>query len=229
MSGFFITSTGTEIGKTFITASLCYQLRKAGSSVHAIKPLISGIDEDDMQGTDTAIIADALGIELDSTTLDQISPFRYKAPLAPAMAAELEGKTLDYDEMLSFCRTTLENNPNCLVEGVGGSFVPLTKDKLVANWIADLRLPSIVVAGSYLGTLSHITATLEAMAARGLPVLALIVSESAGNDHPNFDATLEQARNWTNVPVFGVKRINGEKPWLNTLDLLPLVNEVLSD
>lgn len=227
MSGLFITSTGTEIGKTFITASLCHQLRQAGRPVHAIKPLISGIDEDDMQGTDTAIIADALGVGLDASMLDQISPFRYKAPLAPAMAAELEGKTLDYDEMLSFCRTALESNPNCLVEGVGGSFVPLTKEKLVANWIADLKLPSIVVAGSYLGTLSHITATLEAMAARNLPIVALIVSESAGNDHPDFEATLEQARNWTDVPVVGVKQLDGEKPWRETPDLLSLVSAAL--
>ncbi|MBL4838555.1 MAG: dethiobiotin synthase [Kordiimonadaceae bacterium] len=220
MSGLFITATGTEIGKTFVTAALCHQLRAAGKPVHAIKPLISGIDEADFSGTDTAILADSLGLDLDINTLDTISPYRYKAPLAPAMAAQLEGKTLDYTALLTFCRAALAQNPFCLIEGVGGSFVPLTHDKLVADWIKDLALPSVVVAGSYLGTLSHITATLEAMAARHLPVKALVISETAGTDHPDFDATVAQAKAWTDVPVIALPRLSATAGWQNAPDLL---------
>lgn len=223
MSGLFITATGTEIGKTFVTAALCHQLRHAGRAVHAIKPVISGFDETDMAGTDTAVIAESLGSELTPETLDDISPFRYKAPLAPAMAADLEGKTLDYDALLACCKKAIEAHPFCVIEGVGGSFVPLTPDHLVADWIADLNLSSIVVAGSYLGTLSHITATLEAMATRNLPVTALVICESAGDGHPDFDATLAQAIRWTDVPVMGMPRLSGETPWKQAANLLPLL------
>ncbi len=224
MNGLFITATGTEIGKTFVTAALCHQLRAAGRPVNAIKPLISGVEDDKMSGTDTAIIAKALGKDLTPETLNAISPFRYKAPLAPSMAAKLEGKTLDYDALLHFCRDTMEQNPFCLVEGVGGSFVPLTDNKLVANWIHDLGLASIVVAGSYLGTLSHITATLEAMQARKLPVKALVISESAGDGHPNFEKTIEQASAWTDVPIIAIPRLSGKTPWRNAPDLISLIN-----
>jgi len=218
--GLFISSTGTEIGKTMVTASLCYQLRAAGRPVSALKPIISGIEAGDMSGTDTAIIADGLGLPLTAETVDTISPFRYKAPLAPSMAAKLEGRTLDYDALLETCRAALAKNPFTLIEGVGGSFVPLTDVKQVAHWMADLALPSIVVAGSYLGTLSHITATLEAMAARGLDVKALVISESAGDDHPDFEETLYQAGRWTDTPVIGLPRISGDAPWRRAPDLI---------
>ncbi|MCK0069215.1 dethiobiotin synthase [Kordiimonas laminariae] len=223
MNGLFITSTGTEIGKTFVTACLCHQLKAAGKPVHAIKAIISGI-EDDMTGTDTAVIAESLGLEPTVSTWNAISPFRYKAPLAPSMAAKLEGKTLDYDALIAFCRKQLNENPFTLVEGVGGSFVPLNDDKLVANWIADLKLDSILVAGSYLGTLSHITATLEAMQARKLPVRAVVISETAGDDHPDFIATIEQVKHWTDIPVIALPRIKTPDLWRVSPDMLSQLN-----
>jgi len=220
MRGLFVTATGTEVGKTMVTATLCHQLQKAGKPVTALKPIISGISESNMAESDTAIIAQSLDLPLSKDIQDQISPFRYKAPLAPSMAAKLEGKTLDYEMLITTCRASLGANPFTIIEGVGGSFVPLTDQQQVANWIADLGLASIVVAGSYLGTLSHITATLEAMAARSLPVQALIISESAGKDHPDFRETLQQAQNWSDVPVFALPRINGPRPWENAPSLL---------
>ncbi len=223
MSGIFITSTGTEIGKTFVTASLCHQLKMANLPVHAIKPIISGIENGNMDGTDTAIIAESLNLPKTMETWDMISPFRYKAPLAPSMAAKLEGKILDYDALISVCKTALKHNPFTIIEGVGGSFVPLDDGHLVANWIDDLRLSSIVVAGSYLGTLSHITATTEAMQARNLPINAIIVSESAGDDHPDFMHTVEQVKHWSNLPVIPLPRIKTQAGWRDSPDLLKAI------
>ncbi|TNE67205.1 MAG: dethiobiotin synthase [Alphaproteobacteria bacterium] len=221
MSGLFITATGTEIGKTLVTAALTYQLRQSGHVVTALKPIISGVSDQEMDGTDTAILACALGQGLDEATLDAISPFRYKAPLAPSMAASLEGRVLDYDLLIEKCREAMDHPVFTLIEGVGGAFVPLTGDKLVADWIQDVDLPAIVVAGSYLGTLSHITATLEAMKARGLEVRGVVVSESAG-DAPDFEATLAEVRRWTDLPVVGIPRIRGAEPWQQVPDLTAL-------
>ncbi len=225
MPGLFITSTGTEIGKTFVTAALCHQLRRANRPVTALKPVISGIDGDNMDGTDTAAIADGLGLPLAPETVDMISPFRFKAPLAPVMAAKLEGRTLDYQAVVDVCKETISANAFTLVEGVGGSFVPMTEDKLVADWIADLGLPSLLVTGSYLGTISHTIATLDAMRQRSLPVKAIIISESppvAGQDpHPDLQETAHQIGHWCQLPVAVVKRLDGEAPWRRAQDLLP--------
>jgi len=220
LNGLFITSTGTEIGKTFVTASLCHQLRLANKSVHAVKPIISGVSDDDMTGTDTAIIAESLGSPLNTQNLDTVSPFRYKAPLAPSMAAALEGKELDFQALITFCQNQLSQNDFTLIEGVGGSFVPLTDTHLVADWIKALGLSSILVAGSYLGTISHIIATFEAMQARDLPVKTIVISETNDEDAPNLHDTSAQVRTLLPVPVVTIPRLHGPAAWQNSPDLL---------
>lgn len=218
-NGLFITSTGTEIGKTFITAALAHQMRLKGLDVTAIKPVISDFDENDPAGTDTAILAEALGLPLTSEVVNTLSPYRYRAPLAPSMAAELEGKTLDCEGLYQVCNTTIDQNSFTLIEGVGGSFVPLAGSALVADWIKALGLPSVVVTGSYLGTISHTIATIEAMQTRGLTIKAVIISETNGDGHPDPHATVKQIQALLDIPVFFVPQIEGPNGWTKTPDL----------
>ncbi|WP_262692093.1 dethiobiotin synthase [Kordiimonas aestuarii] len=222
MSGLFITSSGTEIGKTLVTATLCHQLRTAGRPVAALKPIISGVTDDTMEGSDTAVIADGLGLEMTPEVVDQMSPFRYRAPLAPAMAAALEGRTLDMDALIKTCRAALDHNPFTVIEGVGGSFVPLAGKTLVADWIKALELPSLMVVGSYLGTISHTLATLEAMQGRGLVVRAIVMSESTG-DNPPLDATADELRRLSGLSVAVMPRLDAVQPWRHAPNLLPLI------
>ena len=160
MAHYFITSTGTDIGKTLVTACLAWQSRAKGSPFTAIKPVLSGVEDNNslIEG-DTGCLARAQGLPLTAETWDQLTPMRYKAPLAPNMAAKLEGRTLDYEALVKFCRTNMEKYDDLLIEGVGGSFVPLTDKYLVADWIEALNIKSILVVCSYLGTISHTVAT----------------------------------------------------------------------
>lgn len=226
MAGLFITSTGTEIGKTMVTAALCHQAREAGKSLMALKPIISGLDVDAPSDSDTGVIANAMGLPLDDKTFDMISPFRFKAPLAPTMAAKAEGRTLSYDAVIQTCRQALDGGDTTLIEGVGGSFVPLTEDKLVADWIKDLDLDSILVTGSYLGTLSHTISTVEAMQARGLSVRAIVISESAPGavyDNPDLADTALEIERLLGLPVATVPRIQSSEPWRYAPPLLHLL------
>ncbi|RMF10226.1 MAG: hypothetical protein D6763_06135, partial [Alphaproteobacteria bacterium] len=96
------------------------------------------------------------------------------------IAAAREGRRIPFDELVTFCREAIDGAAEVvLVEGVGGAFVPLDEAHTVADWIAALDIPALVVAGSYLGTLSHTVATVEAMQGRGLTIAGLVVSESA--------------------------------------------------
>jgi len=74
-----------------------------------------------------------------------------------------------------------------LIEGVGGVMVPLTEQRTVRDWMAALRIPAILVTGSYLGSISHTLTAIEALRAASIPIHAIIVSESEASPVPLAD------------------------------------------
>jgi dethiobiotin synthetase len=200
----FITSTGTGIGKTYVTALLCRQLRMAGRTVRALKPVISGFDPADCADSDTALILRALGQAVIPDTIDAVSPWRFHAPLSPDMAAAREGRSLDVAELTAFCRPGQEDV--LLIEGVGGAMVPLSKTETVTDWMLALDIPAIVVAGSYLGTISHTLTTVTAMQGRGVAVTAVVVSESAESPVRLAETVAAIARFIPDIPVVPLPR-----------------------
>ncbi|GGO08102.1 ATP-dependent dethiobiotin synthetase BioD [Iodidimonas muriae] len=220
MTGLFITGTGTGIGKTVVTATLAHQLRHAGQKVTALKPIISGYDPAD-KDSDTAILLGAQGLPPDQA--DKISPWRYQAPLAPPMAAAKEGRHIDLPALNAFCRTQIDAPGPTLIEGVGGAFVPLHGRYLVADWMADLACPYILVVGSYLGTISHSLATIEALHARGLYSHAVIISQSLDEPVPLLK-TQAALQALVPCPVLTLPRLHGPHPYQNAPDLLAGLN-----
>jgi len=183
MNRTFITATGTDVGKTMVTCALIHQLIKGGKTVRALKPIISGYTEHTMDSIDTAEIIRALGHKMTPETIAHVSPWRFTHALAPDMAALREGRTIDYTDLLDFCHVDPVED-ELLIEGVGGAFVPLDADHMVVDWINHMDMPVIVVAGSYLGTLSHTVATCEALRGRGVTIRGIIISESQESPVP---------------------------------------------
>ena len=182
MTALFVTATGTDIGKTFVTAGLIRHIRAAGGSVAAIKPVVSGFDPDDWQGSDPAILLAALGRPLTLEEVDGVSPWRFKAPLSPHTAAQREGRAIAFQDVVAFCRRAMAARRGVLlVEGIGGVMVPLDDRHSVLDLMSMLRIPIILVAGSYVGTLSHTLTALEVVARRNLDIAAVVVSESEGS------------------------------------------------
>lgn len=175
---FFITATGTGIGKTLVTTTLCWQLKQRRLNITALKPVISGFDTDDME-SDSALILKSCGLKPSTTTMKSISPWQFAAPLAPSMAAEKEKKFIVFDEVVHFCEEHAEMKSDVvLVEGAGGIMTPLDDRHTVLDVLTRLSWPVILVAGSYLGAISHTLTALETLKLRRLPVAALVVSES---------------------------------------------------
>ena len=146
MSTLFVTATGTEIGKTLVTAALCHELRVAGRPVRALKPVLSGYDPATLAESDPGILLASLGEAVTEEAVAAIAPWRFAAPLSPDMAAAREGRRLDLAAILAFCRAA-EGDP-LLIEGIGGAMVPLDDDHTVLDWIsAELGAPALVVAG----------------------------------------------------------------------------------
>ncbi|MQP67195.1 dethiobiotin synthase [Niveispirillum sp. SYP-B3756] len=209
MSAFFVTATGTDIGKTFVCAGLIRHWRAKGLMAQAFKPLVSGIDDADPAGSDPAALLAAMGQDVTPAALDAISPWRFRASLAPNMAAALEGKAVDYAGLLTACRTRVAAaSPTAplLVEGVGGAMAPVDDDRTVLDWLRALELPVLLVAGSYLGSISHTLTALTVLADRGQSVAGLVVSETAGATVALGAVKQAVARHFPGIPCFNLPR-----------------------
>lgn len=183
MTHYFITATGTGIGKTFFTCHLIQQWRKEGKRVTAVKPVISEFDFARPETSDTGLIAQALGLPLTASTIESISPWRFAAPLSPDMAARQEKRRVDFDDVVNFCRRGREANCH-VIEGAGGVMSPLTETHTNLDLMQALNIPVILVTGSYLGTISHTLTALEALDSRSVTVQSIVMNESPDETIP---------------------------------------------
>jgi len=208
MTAVFITATGTDIGKTFVTAGLIRHIRTAGRAVDAIKPVVSGFDPQAWQDSDPAALLAALGRPVTLAEAERISPWRFQAPLSPHMAARREGRAIDFQEVVEFSRRAIAGRRGVLlIEGVGGIMVPIDDHRTVLDWMQMLRIPIILVAGTYVGTISHSLTALEVLVRRNLNVAGVVVSESAGSEAPLADTIATLKRFASSIDVVGLPRL----------------------
>jgi dethiobiotin synthetase len=208
MSAYFVTSNGTDIGKTFVAAGLIRHLRQLHMNVGALKPVVSGFDIATAALSDPGVLLAALEEPVSVEALSRVSPWQFGAALSPDMAAAREGREIVFDELIGFCRDAVAKNEGILfIEGVGGIMVPLDRDHTVLDWARALGLPLIVVAGSYLGTISHTLTALDVIARAGLEVAALVVNESGDGAVP-LEETVATLRRFAGpVPVATIPRV----------------------
>jgi dethiobiotin synthetase len=204
----FVTATGTDVGKTFVTAGLIRHFRTAGRAVEAFKPVVSGFDPATPALSDPGMLLAALGRKVTTEELDRIAPFRFAAPLSPDIAARREGRTLDFDAVVEFSRRAIDGQSGmALIEGVGGIMVPLDDRHTVLDWMVELRVPVVLVAGSYLGSISHTLTCLDVLQRRELRVPVVVVSETSGSAVPLDETVASISRFAAPVPVIGLPRL----------------------
>jgi dethiobiotin synthetase len=208
MSTVFVTSTGTEVGKTLVARGLIKALREQGRTVEALKPVVSGFDPHEAEGSDPGLLLAALGEPVTAEGIARISPFRFTAPVSPHLAARREGKKIDFNAVVEHCRWRMQAATGVLIiEGVGGVMAPIEDRRTVLDWMVAIGQPVVLVAGSYLGTLSHTFSAVDVLQRRNLNIAALVVNESPGSP-VSFTDTVESIRTFCeNVDVQGL-------PWL---------------
>lgn len=219
MTALFIAGAHTDVGKTHVACALLRAARAAGRTVDALKPVVSGFDAADWAASDPGRLLAALGREPAEAALAAISPWRFTAPLAPPMAARREGRSLRLAEVAGSCRGRLAASAADLiiVEGVGGLMSPIADDATGLELMTALGLPVVLVGGSYLGAISHTLTALEVARGRGLAVQAVVVSQSADPDAPDFAETVADiARFAADAPVVAAPR-SGPSDWPNTV------------
>ena len=205
MTAIFITATGPDVGKTFVVASLIGHLRQIGHSVEAIMPVVSGYDPAQAAASDPGTLIAALGLPFSPESIERTSPWRFRAALSPDLAAGLEGRSIDVDAVNAYCKAAIEGRHDVLlIEGVGGVMVPLDEQRTILDVMMALRLPLILVTGSYRGTISHTLTALDSLLRRDMNVLTTIVCETPGSKVPLGDVVSSLARFTT--PVLGLPR-----------------------
>lgn len=182
MSNYFITGIGTDVGKTVAAAIVVKAL-----SADYWKPIQSGLDETD-RGTIENLSHDYKGTFFPEA-------YRLKTPMSPHKAAEIDGITIELDNI-----KRPKTNNRLVIEGAGGLLVPIN-DK---HTITDLIHPSdkiILVSAGYLGSINHTLLSIELLKARGLKCAGIIYN------HVNLDGTIEVIEKMTGVPTLGhIKR-----------------------
>ncbi len=226
MTTLFITSSGTGIGKTLVTAALAHQLHRNGTPARVLKPVISGFTAEDFDESDTAILLQSQETPPTEASIDRMSPFRFAAPLSPDMAAVRENRSIDFDAVVTFCRNAAAGPEEVtLIEGVGGVMVPLTERETVLDWMAALGAPCLLVVGSYLGTISHTLTAAGALTARGLEIAGIVISESEESPVPVPETAATIQRFLPDIRITAVPRLSGEKPWQDAPDLAPFADQ----
>jgi len=216
MTHIFVTASGTDIGKTFVSVLLVRQLLARGLRVAALKPVLSGLEGMSWPETDAGRLLAALGEEITAEAVDQITPWRFDPPLSPDMAAARAGKSIDLKELTDFC-VAPKDKDFVLVEAAGGVLVPVSERTTMADWMmaldARVDLKVLLVVGSYLGTISHTLTALESLAARNLGPAGIIISTSEVNPVPVEETAEVMARFAGDVPIVIVPRFNeAEEP-----------------
>ena len=214
LPGLFVTGTDTNVGKTHIAALIIRALKATGHRVGAYKPVCSGAVQDSTRGVrwdDIERLRDALGADWPD---DAICPQRFLAPLAPPLAARAEGRTVDFDRLVSGAEWWFDHADLLIIEGAGGLLAPVTQSQTAAELARAIGYPLIIVARCGLGTINHTLLTIEAARHRGLSIAGVVLNQS----HPADDRTLAEA-NAEEIEVRGAVPVLGIVDWGSPDDL----------
>jgi dethiobiotin synthase len=186
VKGLFITGTDTGVGKTTVAAALMRRYRGL-AAVRYWKPIQTGIESDD----DTKTVRELAGCNEAEIFAHGI---RLEKPVSPHLAARWAGTRID---LAALAKLPDDDSSAWIVEGAGGVLVPINESETMADLMAMLGLPVLVVARSRLGTINHTLLTLEALWARGLRIAGVVLN---GELNPDNRAAIEH---YGRVPILG--------------------------
>jgi dethiobiotin synthetase len=201
LAGVFITGTDTGVGKTAVAAGLAGALTDMGFSIGVMKPVQSGagLRNGRLYSQDAEFMIAAAGSQ---DEIELVCPVLLREPLAPAVAAELESKTVRVDIIKNAYMELKKRHDFVIVEGTGGIAVPLKDRFLFSDLIKYLGIPAIIVVRAGLGTINHTFLTVEYAKRCGISVTGVIINDFKGGmaeeTNPGIIAGL------TGVPVLGI-------------------------
>ncbi|HJU84847.1 MAG TPA: dethiobiotin synthase [Holophagaceae bacterium] len=189
-SPLWVLGTDTGVGKTHVSGRISRAWAAAGPVAYR-KPFQSGVRSLEDPDSDPSAVKGP-GITVECHTVLQ-------APLSPLAAAELEGRSLDLDDALAWCRRPAPGR--VLLEGVGGVMVPLAEGRHFLAWATELGFPCVLVARGGLGTLNHTLLSCEALMMRGWRIAAVLLNPGVDESFEAAPSNADLLRRFLPIPV----------------------------
>ncbi len=199
-TGYFITGTDTDSGKTWVTVALMRKLRQQGFTVAGMKPVAAGCEwrEGQFKNPDALLIQENATLTL---AYEQINPYAFELPISPHIACG--DADVNFQHILSVFATLKRNADAMLVEGAGGWLSPLSRAFDNANLAEAMGLPVILAVGMRLGCINHARLTFQAIKSAGVDCAGWVAVEVVPEMH-GFQANLEYLKHCLDAPLLGV-------------------------
>ena len=174
MKSLFITGTDTDVGKTYITAGLAISLRKMSIDVGVMKPFAAGVaQKKGFKSEDVEILSNAAQIN-DSESL--VNPQFFPISASPYTAWKKLKIKPKIPLILSSFKKLSKKHELMLVEGMGGTLTPILKNYYITNLIKDMKIPTVIVTRSKVGTVNHTLMTVMMCQKYKIPIKGIIIN-----------------------------------------------------
>ncbi|WP_157154160.1 dethiobiotin synthase [Brachyspira murdochii] len=198
----FITATGTDIGKTYVSALICKQMKEEGFDIGYYKAALSG--SNDITDSDAWYVKERANL---TDSYEEMVSYTYKHAYSPHLAAQIEGNPLDMKVIKKAYKNISKNHEYMIVEGSGGIICPMRYDDnkkiFLEDIIKELDLPCLIVADAGLGTINSAVLTIEYMKSKKIKIKGIILNrfEEANVMHEDNKEMIEKI---TNIKTVGI-------------------------
>ena len=217
----FISGTGTDVGKTFITENLIDLLKVKGFTVSPYKPIETGCKKIKAKliPSDASKFHKLINKEID---IDLINPYRFQQPISPNRAIRLAKKKIFIKDYINKSKL-LPKNDYLVVEGAGGLYSPISTDGYNIDLITKMKMPTVLVAKDEIGVINNVLLSLDLLLKHKISVLAIILNKM-NNIQPNGMDNYKDIKSLTKIPLLQIynTKTKNHKEFLKLLKIISI-------
>jgi dethiobiotin synthetase len=200
MKSLFVTGTDTDVGKTYVTAGLAVTLRKMGIDVGIMKPFAAGTPQKKgFKSEDLEILSRAAQV---SDPEDLMNPQFFKMAASPYTASKSLKVKVKVKLVLSSFKKLSKLHTMLLVEGMGGIMTPILKNYFVTDLIKEMKIPTVIVTRTKIGTVNHTIMTCKMCEKYKIPIKGIIIN-NFDSDGYSVKTLKRDLQSLTDVPILG--------------------------
>ena len=198
----FITATGTDIGKTYVSGLIAEYMKNKGLDIGYYKAALSG--SNDITDSDAWHVKEKANL---SDSYNEMVSYTYKHAYSPHLAAQIEGNPPNIEIIRKAYKNISEKHDYIIVEGSGGIICPIRYDDnkkiFLEDIIKQLNIPSIIIADAGLGTINSTVLTIEYMRNKNLKINGVILNRFEITNEMH-DDNKKMIEDMTGIKIIGV-------------------------